>query len=121
MKTKTAVVVGALGVIRGYIVERLCALLDCQEVGLSRRKGKEQDRIQFISVDLLDSADVARKLEGLGDAILAWPVGDYVFGCDWDLMTSTTKARQHGSPDVVDGEEMLVRLLTRFRSERIVP
>lgn len=53
--------------------------------------------------------------------IVAWPFGDYVFGCDWDVMTSTTKARQHGFHDVVDSEEMFLRLLRQFRSERIVP
>lgn len=57
---------------------------------------------------------------GYGE-IVAWPFGDYVFGSDWDVMTSTTKARQHGFHDVVDSEEMLVRLLTQFRRERIVP
>jgi nucleoside-diphosphate-sugar epimerase len=55
------------------------------------------------------------------DELVAWPFGDYVFGCDWDVMTSTVKARQHGFHDVVDSEEMFVRLLTRFREERIVP
>jgi len=55
------------------------------------------------------------------EEIVAWPFGDYVFGCDWDVMTSTTKARQHGFNDVVDSEEMFVRLLKRFREERIVP
>ena len=48
-------------------------------------------------------------------------VRDYVFGCDWDVMTSTVKARQFGFYNVVDSEEMFVRLLTRFREERIVP
>lgn len=55
------------------------------------------------------------------DELVAWPFGDYVFGCDWDVMTSTTKARQYGFHDVVDSEEMFVRLLRRFREERIVP
>jgi hypothetical protein len=55
------------------------------------------------------------------DELVAWPFGDYVFGCDWDVMTSTTKARQFGFHDVVESEEMFVRLLTRFREERIVP
>jgi len=53
--------------------------------------------------------------------IVAWPFGDYVFGCDWDVMTSTTKVRQHGFHDVVDSEQMFVRLLRQFRTERIVP
>jgi len=55
------------------------------------------------------------------EEIVAWPFGDYVFGCDWDVMTSTTKARQHGFHDVVDSEAMFIRLLKQFREERIVP
>jgi nucleoside-diphosphate-sugar epimerase len=55
------------------------------------------------------------------DEVATWPFGDYVFGSDWDVMTSTTKARQHGFHDVVDSEEMFVRLLTQFRNERVVP
>jgi len=53
--------------------------------------------------------------------VVAWPFGDYVFNCDWDVMTSTTKARRHGFHGVVDSEEMFARLLGRFRAERIVP
>ncbi len=55
------------------------------------------------------------------EEIAAWPFADYVFGCDWDVMSSVTKARLHGFHDVVDSEEMFVRLLRRFRAERIVP
>jgi nucleoside-diphosphate-sugar epimerase len=57
---------------------------------------------------------------GFGD-VVAWPFGDYVFNCDWDVMTSTTKSRQHGFQAVVDSEEMFGRLLGRFRAEKIVP
>jgi len=55
------------------------------------------------------------------EEIVAWPFGGCVSGCDWDVMSSTIKARQPGFHDVVDSEEMLVRLLRQFRSERIVP
>ena len=55
------------------------------------------------------------------DEIVAWPFGDYVFACDWDVMSSVTKSRQYGFHDVVDSEEMFVRLLRQFRAERIVP
>ena len=55
------------------------------------------------------------------DEVVAWPFGDYVFNCNWDVMTNVTKCRQHGFHDVVDTEEMFVRLLARFRAERIVP
>jgi hypothetical protein len=36
-------------------------------------------------------------------------------------MSNVTKARRYGFHDVVDSEEMFVRLLRRFRAERIVP
>jgi nucleoside-diphosphate-sugar epimerase len=53
--------------------------------------------------------------------LVAWPFADYVFGCDWDVMSDTTKSRRFGFHDVVDSEEMFCRLLRRFRVERIVP
>jgi nucleoside-diphosphate-sugar epimerase len=55
------------------------------------------------------------------DELVAWPFGDYVFSCNWDVMSDLTKSRQHGFQRVVDSEEMFVRLLRRFRDERIVP
>jgi len=53
--------------------------------------------------------------------LVAWPFADYVFGCDWDVMSDVTKSRRFGFHDVVDSEEMFCRLLRRFREERIVP
>ena len=55
------------------------------------------------------------------DEVVAWPFGDYVFNCNWDVMSNVTKSWRHGFHDVVDTEEMFVRLLSRFREERIVP
>ena len=55
------------------------------------------------------------------DEVVAWPFGDYVFATDWDVMSSLTKSRQHGFHEVVDSEEMFVRLLRQFREQRIVP
>lgn len=55
------------------------------------------------------------------DEIVAWPFADYVFGMEWDVMSNVTKSRRHGFHEVVDSEDMFVRLLGRFRSERIVP
>jgi len=46
---------------------------------------------------------------------------DYVFGCDWDVMSDVTKSRRFGFHDVVDSEEMFVSLMRKFRAERIVP
>ncbi len=51
---KTAVVIGALGVIGRYIVERLEAEGGWQVVGLSRRQGQDRPGVRYLSVDLLD-------------------------------------------------------------------
>jgi hypothetical protein len=53
--------------------------------------------------------------------LVAWPFADYVFGANWDVMSEVTKSRLYGFHDVVDSEAMFVRLLRRFRDERIVP
>ena len=55
------------------------------------------------------------------DRLVAWPFADYVFGCDWDVMSDVTKSRRFGFHDVVDSEDMFCRLLRRFREERVVP
>ena len=55
------------------------------------------------------------------EEVVAWPFGDYVFNTTWDVMSNLTKCRQHGFNDVVDSEEMFMRLLRQFRQERIVP
>lgn len=55
------------------------------------------------------------------DEVVAWPFGDYVFNCNYDVMSNVTKCRRHGFHDVVDSEAMFVQLLARFRAERIVP
>jgi NAD(P)-dependent dehydrogenase (short-subunit alcohol dehydrogenase family) len=46
---KTAVVVGAHGVIGRYIVDKLAALPDWRVVGLSRRKCEGRDRVRYLS------------------------------------------------------------------------
>lgn len=53
--------------------------------------------------------------------LAAWPFGDYVFGTDWDVMTSTIKLRKAGFHDCDDSEEMIVRMLKEFRQRKIVP
>ena len=53
--------------------------------------------------------------------LVAWPFGDYVFGCDWDVMSDTLKIRRAGFHEAVDSEEMLLALLTELRQKKIVP
>ncbi|KKC32549.1 SDR family oxidoreductase [Devosia psychrophila] len=51
---KTALVVGANGVIGGNLIDHLLTLDDWDTVGLSRRGGVSTDRVGYIAVDLLD-------------------------------------------------------------------
>ena len=62
-----AVVVGALGVIGRFIVERLVEEPDWRVVGLSRRKATDRPGYRHIAVDLLDPEDTKRKLAELTD------------------------------------------------------
>jgi nucleoside-diphosphate-sugar epimerase len=62
-----AVVVGALGVIGRYIVERLVEEANWRVVGLSRRKAADGPRYCHIAVDLLNPDDTKRKLAELTD------------------------------------------------------
>jgi nucleoside-diphosphate-sugar epimerase len=64
---KSAVIVGAQGVIGRYLVQRLAAQADWRVVGLSRRSVPDSGRVRNIGVDLLDETDALRKLSGLTD------------------------------------------------------
>ncbi|MBW4781194.1 SDR family oxidoreductase [Rhodococcus fascians] len=64
---KTAVVVGANGVIGGNLVEHLQRTGDWKIIGLSRRGGIDSERVQHIAVDLLDGDETRRRLSHLTD------------------------------------------------------
>ncbi|MBY3987046.1 SDR family oxidoreductase [Rhodococcus fascians] len=64
---KTAVVVGANGVIGGNLVEHLQRTGDWNIIGLSRRGGIDSERVRHIAVDLLDGDETRRRLSHLTD------------------------------------------------------
>ena len=72
MATKTALVVGARGVIGGNLVRHLGASGDWDVIGLSRRGGADSGPVRHVAVDLLDRDDARAKLGELsrGDARL---------------------------------------------------
>lgn len=55
------------------------------------------------------------------DTIAAWGFGDFIFNCGYDVISSTTKLRQAGFADVVDSEEMFLRMFAEFRRRRVIP
>ena len=53
--------------------------------------------------------------------LAGWPFADFVWGCDYDVMTDTSKIRRAGFYEYVDSEEMVVDLMRQFRRDKIVP
>lgn len=53
--------------------------------------------------------------------IAAWGFGDFIFNVGYDVISSTTKLRQAGFADVVDSEEMFLRMFAEFRRRKIIP
>lgn len=51
----------------------------------------------------------------------AWGFGDFVFRCDFDVISSTTKIRQAGFQDIVDSESMFERMFTELRRRKVIP
>jgi nucleoside-diphosphate-sugar epimerase len=53
--------------------------------------------------------------------VARWAFGEAIFNLEYDVMSSTTKARQFGFHEIVDTEEMLLRQLAQFREMRFIP
>jgi nucleoside-diphosphate-sugar epimerase len=51
----------------------------------------------------------------------SWQFAEVVFNMEYDLMLDTTKARQFGFNEVVDTEEMLLRMFAQFQKMRFIP
>ena len=63
---------------------------------------------------------------GLADVpfsdLVSWGFGDFLLNnFEWDLMTDMTKIRQAGFHEVVDTQEMYLRLFAEFRAARLIP
>lgn len=55
------------------------------------------------------------------DKVAAWEFGDFIFNCDWDVVSSTTRIRQDGFSPVVDSEDMFLKLIDEFRERKVIP
>jgi nucleoside-diphosphate-sugar epimerase len=53
--------------------------------------------------------------------IASWKFGDMQLHQHWDSISETTKIRRFGFHEVVDDEEMFVRLFDRLRDMRMIP
>jgi nucleoside-diphosphate-sugar epimerase len=53
--------------------------------------------------------------------LAVWPLGDFLFQCDWDVLLDTTKIQLAGFHQVVDTEVMFLNLFETFRQNRVIP
>lgn len=92
--------------------------------------GMETGPVQTISLTELmaDKAPLWQEIVGKYglqpipyEDLAAWPFADYVFGCDWDVMSDTLKIRRAGFQDCVDSEEAFLRLFQQFRDMKVIP
>src|SRR5262249_26460462 len=54
------------------------------------------------------------------DQIVSWGYGDIVFGAEFDIISSMTKARRYGFHEAVDAEELL-RMFDGLRASKVIP
>lgn len=55
------------------------------------------------------------------ESVASWTFGDFLFRTDWDVMSSTLKARRCGFQEAVGTEESFLRQLARMRAARLIP
>ena len=55
------------------------------------------------------------------ESMALWSYGDGVLTPDWDMISSTTKLRQHGFHDVIDTPTMLFEQFDDFRRANVIP
>lgn len=53
--------------------------------------------------------------------LASWGFGDFIFKCDYDVMSDTTKLRKFGFHEVESSEEMFLRLFDEFKEEKVLP
>ncbi|GIK88245.1 MAG: hypothetical protein BroJett026_37260 [Betaproteobacteria bacterium] len=90
----------AVGEVRPVRLEAFMADKDAVWQQAVRRHGLQPSRL----------ADVA-----------AWAFGDFVFGLDHDIATSTARLRATGFRESVDSEAMFVGQLAAYRAARLLP
>ncbi len=53
--------------------------------------------------------------------VVTWNFGDFLWGLEHDVVSSTTKIRLAGFHDTVDTEDRLLAILTHYREAKILP
>jgi nucleoside-diphosphate-sugar epimerase len=55
------------------------------------------------------------------EQLVRWEHGNFVFTPEYDIISSTTKAKRYGFAEVQDSQEMLLRHFDDLRAKRVIP
>ena len=55
------------------------------------------------------------------EGLVRWSYGNFVFTPEFDIVSSTTKAKRYGFSEVQDSEEMFLRHFDELRANHIIP
>ncbi len=55
------------------------------------------------------------------EQLVRWNYGNFVFTPEFDIISSTTKAKRFGFAEVQDSQEMFLRHFDELRANRIIP
>ncbi|GAB2578008.1 SDR family oxidoreductase [Streptomyces capparidis] len=104
-QSRTALVVGAQGVIGRNLVDHLLTLDGWNVIGVSRRGGESSGRLRHISADLLDPDDTRAKLGGLTDVTHVFftayqdrPTWSALVQPNLDMLVNTIDALEPAAP-----------------------
>ena len=92
----------------------------------------DMDTAQPQKIDLVhmmaDKADLWRRLQAEHELLpipyeqlVGWAYGNFVFGPEFDIISSTTKAKLHGFNEVQDSEQMFLRHFDELRMRKVIP
>jgi hypothetical protein len=55
------------------------------------------------------------------EQLVGWKYGNFVFDPEFDVISSTTKARRYGFAEAQDSQEMFLRHFDELRAQRVIP
>lgn len=55
------------------------------------------------------------------EQLVGWNYGNFVFGPEFDIISSTTKSKMHGFNEVQDTEQMFLRHFDELREKKVIP
>lgn len=55
------------------------------------------------------------------EQLVGWSYGNFVFTPEFDIISSTTKAKRYGFAEVQDSQEMFLRQFDELRTNRVIP